>query len=195
MDNIDIESMLCFSKNTMKDIKIDDLRSLCYKYGLNKHGTKSELCVRIKSYLTAISNSNETLTINNIKNIKNMDDFIKLLSIKNIDEIHNLSATDINFLWINLDKNSLKVLYDNYKSKYTNYSDIDIKILSLVDFLSKQFCECYNNNTNEDRINQCKNSVLDNKNVRVSKFSCNSDNSGILLPKFGKKLILKKNNL
>jgi hypothetical protein len=194
MDNIDINNMLCVDKKNMKDISIADLRGLCYKYGLNKHGTKVELCTRIKSYINTISKGSVSiLTTENEPKINGIGDFLNLLSVDNINEIHELGKDDIDLLWNSLNSEGYNLVddFNNYRQTYPKYSDSDLKIIILIDRLSKLFCDCYRKD--KDNVGQCDKSVLGNRGMRVSKFKCN-DSASILLPKFGEKLILKKNN-
>ena len=127
--------------------------------------------------------------------IHNIYDFIRVLDINDLQEIHSLSTDDIDFLWttiqMELDNLDLNADLDKIRSSYPSANEIDLKVIIIIDTLSKLFCDCIRSKSKygKKKVGICKKTILNRLNVNVSNYVCDKNNS-ILLPKFGNRNIL-----
>jgi hypothetical protein len=196
MDINNYYNINCLKEEELDEIKLDELKHLSQEYGLDQHGTKITLCQNIQSYLKAIQTpTSQNLDKNNILMIHNIYDFIRVLDINDLKEIHSLSIDDIEFLWttiqMELDNLDLNADLDKIRSIYPSANEIDLKVIIIIDTLSKLFCDCIRSKSKygKKKVEICKKTILNRLNVNVSNYVCDKNNS-ILLPKFGNRNIL-----
>ena len=197
MDINNYYTINCLKEDELDEIKLDELKHISQEYGLDQHGTKITLCKNIQSYLKAIqTETSQNLDKNNIVMIHNIYDFIRVLDINDLNDIHSLSIDDIDFLWttiqIELDNLDLNADLDKIRSIYPSANEINLKVIIIIDTLSKLFCECITAKSKygKKKIGICKKTILNRLNVNVSNYVCDKNNS-ILLPKFGNRNILQ----
>ena len=195
MDSIDLSKINCNDEEQLDMILLDELKHQSRLYGLDQHGTKITLCKNINSYLNAIkSNESELLTSSNIDMIHSIYDLIRVLKIDDLKELHNLDEDEIDFLWetikteenIDLDSDLYKIL-----PIYKTSNIFDLKVVILIESLSKLFCKCIKNKSKygKEKGNICRKTILKRRHVNSSKYACD-ENNNILLPKFGSKEVL-----
>jgi hypothetical protein len=198
MDINNLYNINCRNEDELDEIKLEELKHISQDYGLDQHGTKITLCKNIQSYLKAIqTTTSQNLDKNNIVMIHNIYDFIRVLNIDDLKEIHTLSDEDIDFLWTTI-QNELSNLdinadLDKIKQLYPLANDIDLKVVILIDILSRMFCDCIKSKSKygKKKVSICKKTVLNRHNVNVSNFVCDKNNT-VLLSKFGDREILQK---
>jgi hypothetical protein len=188
----------CLDETQLDDIKLEELKHISQEYGLDQHGTKITLCKNINSYLQAIqAPTSQNLDKNNILMIHNIYDFIRVLNITDLKELHTLSLDDIEFLWETVQKElehvDLNTDLDNIRDMYPQSDEIDLKVVILIEVLSKLFCDCLisKRKYGKKKIGICKKTILNRINVNASNYVCDNSNA-ILLPKFGNRTILQK---
>jgi hypothetical protein len=196
MDINNYYNINCLKEEELDEIKLDELKHLSQEYGLDQHGTKITLCQNIQSYLKAIqAPTSQNLDKNNILMIHNIYDFIRVLDINDLQEIHSLSTDDIDFLWTTIQMElanlDLNADLDKIRSSYPSANEIDLKVIIIIDTLSKLFCDCIRSKSKygKKKVGICKKTILNRLNVNVSNYVCDKNNS-ILLPKFGNRNIL-----
>lgn len=199
MDNIDLSNIKCNDEEQLDKILLEELKHQSRLYGLDQHGTKITLCKNINSYLNAIkSNESELLNSSNIDMIHSIYDLIRVLKIDDLNELHNLDEDEIDFLWetIKTEENiDLDSDLDKIKTVYKTSNILDLKIVILIDILSKLFCKCIKSKSKygKEKGNICRKTILKRRHINSSKYSCDGNNN-ILLPKFGSKEVLYYTN-
>ena len=198
MDINNLYNINCLKEEELDEIKLEELKHLSQEYGLDQHGTKITLCKNIQSYLQAIqAPTSQNLDKNNILMIHNIYDFIRVLNVDNLKEIHTLSNDDIDFLWktvqIELEHLDLNADLEKIRDIYPLSDEIDLKAVVLIDILSKLFCDCITSKSKygKKKIGICKKTILNRLNVNAPNYVCDKNNK-ILLPKFGNRSILQK---
>lgn len=198
MDISNLYNIDCHNENELDEIKLDELKHINQEYGLDQHGTKITLCKNIQSYLKAIQTStSQNLDKNNVVMIHNIYDFIRVLNIDDLKELYTLNVEDVNFLWttiqIEIEDIDLNEDLNKIRSSYPSADEIDLKVIILINTLSKLFCDCITSKSKygKKKVGICKKTILNRVNVNVSNYMCNK-NSNILLSKFGTRNILHK---
>ena len=198
MDINNLYNINCLKEEELDEIKLEELKHLSQEYGLDQHGTKITLCKNIQSYLQAIqAPTSQNLDKNNILMIHNIYDFIRVLNVDNLKEIHILSNDDIDFLWktvqIELEHLDLNADLEKIRDIYPLSDEIDLKAVVLIDILSKLFCYCITSKSKygKKKIGICKKTILNRLNVNAPNYVCDKNNN-ILLSKFGNRSILQK---
>lgn len=197
MDINNYYTINCLNEDELDEIKLDELKHISQEYGLDQHGTKITLCKNIQSYLKAIqTDTSLNLDKKNLIMIHNIYDFIRVLNINDLKEIHSLSIDDIEFLWDTCQKElenlDLNADLDKIRSIYPLSNEIDLKVVILIEILSKMFCDCILSKSKygKKKVGICKKTILNRLNVNVSNYVCDKNNS-VLLPKFGNRNILQ----
>jgi hypothetical protein len=197
LNNINsLTNINCLDEEDLDPIKLEELKYLSQEYGLDQHGTKITLCKNIQSYLKAIETPNsENLNKTNILMIHNIYDLIRVLRIDDLKELHTLSYDDIIFLWETtqneIDNIDLNADLEKIREIYISADELDLKVVILIEVLSKLFCECIASKQKygKKKISICKQTILNRVNVNASNYICDSNNN-VLLPKFGSRDIL-----
>jgi hypothetical protein len=197
LNNINsLTNINCLDEEDLDPIKLEELKYLSQEYGLDQHGTKITLCKNIQSYLKAIETPNsENLNKTNILMIHNIYDLIRVLRIDDLKELHTLSYDDIIFLWETtqneIDNIDLNADLEKIREIYISADELDLKVVILIEVLSKLFCECIASKQKygKKKISICKKTILNRVNVNASNYICDSNNN-VLLPKFGSRDIL-----
>jgi hypothetical protein len=198
MDINNFYNIDCLDEKQLDEIKLEELKHVSQAYGLDQHGTKITLCKNIHSYLQAIQTStSQNLDKNNILMIHNIYDFIRVLNLDDLKELHTLSLDDIEFLWETVQKElehlDLNTDLDKIRDVYPLSDEIDLKVVILIDVLSKLFCDCLKSKSKygKKKLGICKKTILNRYNVNASNYLCDNSDT-ILLPKFGNRTILQK---
>lgn len=192
MSQINIENIDCINSDSLKKLTLSELKKISHIYGLSSSGNKMTLCKNIQHYINIITiGAKGVYTPKNKNQIKSIDDLINILDIEDLNDLHTLSETDIDFLFDRLNKEEPQLKLDKQLQ-----ANPDLKIKLLVDTLANKFCECIHNLNQQNLLKyktktiipQCQRAIFKNNKLKISKFIC--DPTPTLLPKYGSRVVL-----